>query len=213
MKIVTFLPLAASVVLLASGCVSTKDFETAVSDVTTRIDNVQGQVEKHGERLDELAQRDDQLAGEVTRVEGQVTEAKQAASAAMSEAQVAKNIARGKVLWQVTLTNDQVRFGVDKAELNESGTAALDDLVAKVKNFDRTVYLEIQGHTDSTGNEAYNEKLGLRRAEMVRDYLYGKELPLHMLQVVSYGEKKPIADNSTADGRAANRRVEILVLE
>ena len=71
--------------------------------------------------------------------------------------------------------------------------------------------VEIQGHTDSTGSEAYNLRLGERRAEAVRAYLNAEhQIPLHRMSVISYGESDPVADNSTQEGRTANRRVEIV---
>jgi outer membrane protein OmpA-like peptidoglycan-associated protein len=76
------------------------------------------------------------------------------------------------------------------------------------------VYFEIEGHTDSTGPEAYNEKLGLDRATAVRNYLHDQlGIALNRLEVISYGETKPVVDNKTREHRAQNRRVVINVLE
>jgi peptidoglycan-associated lipoprotein len=76
------------------------------------------------------------------------------------------------------------------------------------------VYLEIQGHTDSVGPEDWNLILGKKRAEAVWEYLYKQHhIPLHRMQVISLGGSVPVGDNKTADGRAQNRRVEILVYE
>ncbi len=74
-------------------------------------------------------------------------------------------------------------------------------------------YIEIEGHTDSTGSTAMNERLGLARAENVKRYLYETyQIPLHKINVISYGEDKPVAPNNTREGRAQNRRVVIKVL-
>ncbi|GAB4376127.1 MAG: hypothetical protein Kow0062_16030 [Acidobacteriota bacterium] len=201
------------VALLAAGCVSTSKFETAVSDVTTRVDSIQSTVEEQGERIDQLAKKDEQLESQISSVDQKATTAQQAGQQAIAKAEQAEKLARGKVLWQVTLTNNDVRFGVDKVELSDNARAVLDELAARIKSMDRIVYLEIQGHTDATGSESYNYKLGLKRAEAVRDYLHEQGIPLHLMEAISYGETRPIADNKTAEGRAANRRVEILVLE
>jgi outer membrane protein OmpA-like peptidoglycan-associated protein len=76
------------------------------------------------------------------------------------------------------------------------------------------VYLEIEGHTDSTGSEAYNHTLGLRRADAVRDYLNRSGgIPLHAMSTISLGEGDPVADNSSSTGRSQNRRVVVRVLE
>ena len=78
----------------------------------------------------------------------------------------------------------------------------------------RGVYFEIEGHTDSTGEEAYNFKLGEERAMAVRDYIAKTHaVALNRLNVISYGEDKPVAENKTKDERAQNRRVVIRILE
>ena len=69
--------------------------------------------------------------------------------------------------------------------------------------------IEIQGHTDSGGSAAFNESLSLRRAEAVRDYLVAQGVPIRRLRAVGYGERFPIASNSTPEGQAENRRVEV----
>jgi peptidoglycan-associated lipoprotein len=90
----------------------------------------------------------------------------------------------------------------------------LDKLVETLIAQDRGVYIEIQGHTDSTGEEGYNLLLGKKRAEAAEDYLYKKHhVPLHRMQVVSWGSSAPVGDNKTSEGRAQNRRVEVLVYE
>ena len=85
----------------------------------------------------------------------------------------------------------------------------MQQLTADPKN----VYLEIEGHTDSVGSPTLNERLGLERAEAVKRYLYEQHsIPLHKMNVISFGETKPVAPNGTRDGRAQNRRVVIKVL-
>jgi outer membrane protein OmpA-like peptidoglycan-associated protein len=85
----------------------------------------------------------------------------------------------------------------------------IDQLMANPQN----VYFEIEGHTDSTGSAASNERLGLERAEAVKAYLYEQhQVPLHKMNVISYGEEKPTAPNDTLEGRAQNRRVVVRVL-
>ena len=88
------------------------------------------------------------------------------------------------------------------------------DLSAKIKDYGKAVYVEIEGHTDNTGSDDYNQTLGLRRAGAVRDYLnQAGGIPLHAMNTISLGESNPVADNSTSDGRAQNRRVVVRVLE
>jgi peptidoglycan-associated lipoprotein len=200
-------------VALATGCVTTKKFETAMSDVTTRVDGVQTKVETQSGRIDKLEQSQGQLATDLQKTNGDVGQVRESSTAAMTRAQAAEKAARGKILWQVTLNNNDVRFGPDKFELADTGRQALDQLVDKLKSMDKMVFIEVQGHTDSRGGEQYNEVLGQRRAEMVRNYLHDHGIPLNLIAAISYGDKKPVADNKTREGRAENRRVEVLVLE
>jgi outer membrane protein OmpA-like peptidoglycan-associated protein len=97
--------------------------------------------------------------------------------------------------------------------LPDAAKAQIDDLIAKLKADPRGNYVEIEGHTDSIGNAAVNERLGQARAEAVKRYLYEQhQVPLHKINVISYGKEKPIAPNTTKAGRAQNRRVVIRVL-
>ena len=207
------LAIAVLVGLLAMGCVSNKKFDGTVSDITGRVDGLQTEVEGQGEQIDDLKKMGGELQSGLGQVRNEVGEAKTASAQAIETANTAYATAKGKVLWQVTLTNSDVKFGIDGTEIGESGRQILDDLVAKLKSYDKMVFVEIQGHTDSTGGEAYNMQLGSKRAEIVRNHLHSQGIPLNLMSVISYGESKPIADNSTRDGRATNRRVEILVLE
>jgi outer membrane protein OmpA-like peptidoglycan-associated protein len=122
-------------------------------------------------------------------------------------------MARGKLLYQVVLNNNAIRFGHDKAELTDEGVVLVRDLLNKLKADNKNVYVEIEGHTDSTGDTRYNEELGRMRAEAVQRFMASEGIPLHRIGVISYGETMPIGDNNSADGRSMNRRVVILVLE
>jgi outer membrane protein OmpA-like peptidoglycan-associated protein len=106
-----------------------------------------------------------------------------------------------------------VRFGLDSSQLSSDAKAALDAVAAKLKADNQGVYIEVQGHTDSTGSDDWNLVLGARRAEAVMRYLNIQGgLPLHRMNTISYGETKPVADNNSRDGRAKNRRVVLVVL-
>ncbi len=114
-----------------------------------------------------------------------------------------------KVIDRLTL---QVLFDVDKSTITEAGKMELQKAVAFVKKYPGAK-IEVEGHTDSTGTDAYNQKLSERRASAVKDYLI-KEAGVDSSRItaVGYGKTRPIADNKTAAGRAKNRRVEILIL-
>jgi OOP family OmpA-OmpF porin len=102
-------------------------------------------------------------------------------------------------------------FDFDKAVLKPEGRAKLDDLIGKVKDINLEVIIAV-GHTDSVGNDPYNQKLSVRRAEAVKAYLVSKGIEKNRVYTEGKGEKQPVADNKTSEGRAKNRRVEIEVV-
>ena len=102
-------------------------------------------------------------------------------------------------------------FDFDKAVLKPEGKAKLDDLSAKVKDINLEVIIAV-GHTDSVGSDAYNQKLSVRRAEAVKAYLVSKGIEKNRVYTEGKGEKQPVADNKTKEGRAKNRRVDIEVV-
>ncbi len=105
-----------------------------------------------------------------------------------------------------------IRFDFDKSVIKPEFVPVLDEAVDILKKHaDKKV--EIQGHTDSIGTEAYNEKLGMRRADAVKMYLVDKGVTADNLTTESFGESNPVADNDTKEGRAMNRRVEFKVME
>ena len=102
-------------------------------------------------------------------------------------------------------------FDFDKAVLKPEGKAKLDDLTGKVKGINLEVIIAV-GHTDSTGADAYNQKLSVARAEAVKAYLVSKGIEKNRVYTEGKGEKAPVADNKTKEGQAKNRRVEIEVV-
>lgn len=166
----------------------------AVSGCATRsyVDKSVAALEaKHGARLDQL----DQTSRD-----------------ALDRATAAGKLAEGKFLYNVVLSDDAVKFRSGRSELTPEAQEKLNAMVNQLKADNKNVYLEVQGHADSLGSSATNEALGLRRAEAVRLYLYKQGVALNRMGTISYGESAPVADNRTADGRAANRRVVIAVL-
>jgi len=132
---------------------------------------------------------------------------------ALARAQEAGKLAKGKFLYEVTLTDESVKFGFDRSELSTEAKAALDAFAKKLLAENKNVYVEVQGHTDSIGSPEYNLQLGQARAEAVMRYLNIQHgFPLHRMNAISYGTAKPIADNKTSGGRAKNRRVALVVL-
>ena len=184
-----FKPLALAGVLLlagvtASGCASHR----FVRDQAALVDAHVGAVDSH-----------------LTQVEGTAGEA-------LARATAAGKLAEGKFMYQVVLSDDSVKFPVDANTLSPEAEQRLAELAQRLKGENRNVYLEIQGYTDASGAVTYNEQLGAARAEAVRRSLSRQGVALNRMATISYGEESPVADNTTREGRAQNRRVTIVVL-
>jgi len=194
--------------LAATGCVRKNEFREHVSATDRRMTAAESSIEDKERKISDLRKDTDQ---KVAALETQTADARQRSDRAMNRAEEA---IRGRLLWTVTLTDDQVKFPFGKAELPADAARALDDLVDKVKSYGKALYLEIEGHTDDVGEARVNEELGEQRAKAVRDYLSQTGgIPLHAMNTISLGESQPIADNGTKSGRAQNRRVVVRVLE
>lgn len=110
---------------------------------------------------------------------------------------------------QVNFDSD-ILFAVDSAVLSENSRATLDEFAQVMRDYPKTAIL-VQGHTDSTGSEEYNQKLSERRAQAVYNHLALREVDRTRMDAIGYGEGYPVADNATPEGRELNRRVTILV--
>jgi outer membrane protein OmpA-like peptidoglycan-associated protein len=152
-----------------------------------------------------VGQRVDAVSGHVDQVEGTAKDALQRATAA-------GKLAEGKFLYQEVLSDDSMKFPVDKATLSPEAMQRLDAFIDKLKTENRNVYVEVQGHTDATGPKDYNYKLGEERAEAVRRYLNQHGVALNRIGTISYGPDAPVAPNDSREGRQQNRRVVLIVL-
>jgi outer membrane protein OmpA-like peptidoglycan-associated protein len=207
------LPLvAASVASLAlSGCATKKYVGREVGEINQKVDTLSGEMEKTQERVKSNEIRIDDVD---KQAQAGISDAKGSAQTALKRATEAERAAKGKLIYTVTLSNDKVTFPVNRAAVSTDARSLVDEAIAQLKAENRGVYFEIEGHTDSSGSEAYNEKLGLDRATAVRNYMHDQHgIALNRLEVISYGEAKPIVDNKTREHRAQNRRVVINVLE
>ena len=203
--------LGMAAVLGGTGCVTKRQFRENSQSTDSRVSSVENAVEANERRIGDLKKETDD---KIVAVGQQAGKALETGNQALGKAEAAERAARGKIIWQVTLSDDKVRFGHDQAEITAEAMPDLDELAAKVKSYGKAVYLEIEGHTDSVGSESYNMILGARRAEAVRNYLNQKDgVPLHAMSTISCGEGQPIADNASKEGRAQNRRVVVKVLE
>ena len=111
---------------------------------------------------------------------------------------------------KVTFAAD-VLFDFDKSAVKPEGKSKLDDMSGKVRGVNLEVVIAI-GHADSIGSDAYNQKLSVRRAVSVKAYLFWNVIEPNLIYTEGKGEKQPVADNKTREGRAKNRRVEIEVI-
>jgi outer membrane protein OmpA-like peptidoglycan-associated protein len=136
----------------------------------------------------------------------------QTAREALQRADAAGKLAEGKFVYSMVLSDDSMKFPPGKATLTPEAQARLDAFVSKLKSENRNVYIEVQGHTDASGAEAANVRLGAQRAEAVRRYLNQQGVALNRIGTISYGSEQPIAPNDTRAGREANRRVVLIVL-
>ncbi|MGZ3274641.1 MAG: OmpA family protein [Caulobacteraceae bacterium] len=181
-----------------TGCATEKYVNTHVAAVDAKITTTQSQADEEKSRI---AQHDQMLAS-----------LDKASREAVLRAEAAGKLAEGKFLYNVTLQDDGYKFKTNKYALSDDEKAKLTDFASKLKNDNRNVYIEIQGHTDSTGTADYNETLGEERAEAVRLFLNEQGVALNRMNTISYGETAPVADNKSKEGRSKNRRVNIVVM-
>lgn len=215
--------LALSVVALAaagSTACATKGFvRNRVGEVNDKVESVSKSLEETQERT----RKNEAAIAEANQKIGQVDQRAAQATTAAGTAQTAANSAATKadavekaskrIVYEVTLSEDQGNFKFGQSELPAEAKARIDEVVKQLKANPNGAYLEVEGYTDNRGAKAYNEKLGLDRAEAVKRYIYEQhQIPLHRISVISYGPDKPIAPNTTKEGRAKNRRVVIKVL-
>ncbi|PYQ36485.1 MAG: flagellar motor protein MotB [Acidobacteria bacterium] len=165
--------------------------ERRISEVQTQVEAAQTRVREHDTHLAELdkSTRD-----------------------ALERAEAAGKLAEGKFVYSLVLSDDAVKFPVNRHELSKTAQDKLMEFAEKLKGENKNVYLEIQGHTDASGGKEYNYKLGEERAEAVRRYLSKQGIALNRMSTISYGEDEPVSKNTSRKGRAQNRRVVVVVL-
>ena len=209
-----------------SACATKKFVRTSVGEVNEKVDS-------QGRTIEETQERVRKNEGRISEVDQRAQAAAQSASQANDAASAANNAAKAaakvgeeantkyetmdkqnkRLVYEVVLSEDQGNFKFGKTTLPDEAKQKIDEMVAQLKQDPKNVFLEIEGHTDGVGDKAVNEKIGLARAEAVKRYLYEQyQIPLHKMNVISYGKDKPIAPNKTKAGRAQNRRVVIKVL-
>ena len=222
-KLVLAVPVLALALGGTTACATKKFVRGQVGEVNDKVESVSKSLEETQERtkaneakiteVDQRAQAAAQAADSKAVNAGQRADtAKTTADAASTKAESVEKASK-RLIYEVVLSEDQGGFKFGQTKMPDDMQAQIDELVAKLKANPNGAYIEIEGHTDNAGSKELNYRLGLERAENVKRYLYEHhQVPLHKINVISYGEDKPIAPNKTKDGRAQNRRVVIKVL-
>jgi peptidoglycan-associated lipoprotein len=222
-KFFVALPIVVMAVGGSAACATKKYVRTSVGEVNEKVDS-------QGRAIEETQERTRKNEGRISEVDSKAQAAAQSAQAANDAAAAAHSAANAvgaeangkfdaidkankRLVYEVVLSEDQGNFKFGKTTLPDEAKAKIDEMVAQMKQDPKNIYLEIEGHTDNVGDKATNEKIGLARADAVKRYLYEQyQIPLHKMNVISYGKDKPVAPNKTKAGRAQNRRVVIKVL-
>jgi peptidoglycan-associated lipoprotein len=218
-KPVFVISLFALALAVAPACATKKFVRTEVGQVNDKVSSLNSSLEATQERVRQAEGRIVEVDSKAQAAQQSATQAQQTANAANEAASAvgaraeAIEVASRKILFEVVLSEDQGKFKFGGADLPDEAKSAIDQMVDSIKNQKSAVWIEIEGHTDNVGSAKFNEQLGMNRAEAVKRYLYEQhQVPLHKINVISYGEAKPAAPNRTRDGRAQNRRVVIKVL-
>jgi peptidoglycan-associated lipoprotein len=220
------IPIAVMAIGGSTACATKKFVRTSVGEVNDKVDSL-------GRSLEETQERTRQNETKITEVDKATQAAAQAAKSANDQAVTANSAAGAaantaksavakadevdkaskRIVFEVVLNEDQGNFKFGKTDLPDEAKARLDEMITQIKADPKGAFFEIEGHTDDVGPKDLNERLGMERAESVKMYLYEHhQIPLHKMNVISYGEDKPVAPNKTKAGRAQNRRVVIKVL-
>ena len=212
-KVVMVVPVLALALSGTTACATKKFVRTSVGEVNSKVDTLSKSVEENQERtkaneakIADVDQRAtaaaaaaDQKAGQA----GQRADAAYTAAEAVNTKATALEKASKRIVYEVVLSEDKGNFKFGKAAMPDDTKAEIDTLVQKLKSEPNGAFIEIEGHTDSSGTPEGNYRLGMQRAENVKRYIYEQhQVPLHRINVISYGEDKPIAPNKTRDGRA-----------
>ena len=175
-----------------------EDLESRLRETTAELERVHTELTRHAEEQSHLEseQRTHIHAGKTA-----------------TEKAEAVDKASKRLTYTVVLNEDQGGFKFNKSELPAEAQERLDQLVNDIKADPKGAFFEIEGHTDNIGTKDVNDRVGLERAKAVERYLYEHhQIPLHRMNVISYGQDKPVAPNTTKEGRAQNRRIVIKVL-
>jgi outer membrane protein OmpA-like peptidoglycan-associated protein len=211
-KLVVAVPILALALGGSTACATKKFVRGQVTEVNDKVEGLSRSVEENQERTRANEGRIGEVDQKAQAAGQRADEARAAAEAVNTRADAIEKAGK-RLVYEVVLSEDKGNFKFGQAVMPDDAKGEIDQLVQQLKSEPNGAYIEIEGHTDNAGPKDFNYKLGLDRAENVKRYLYEQhQVPLHKINVISYGEEKPIAPNQTRDGRAQNRRVVIKVL-
>ena len=218
-RIVNMLAVGTIVVGTTTACATKKFVRTEVETVGTRVETLSQSLEATQEATRQNVTRITAVDAKTDQVGIWAKEAQTAASTANSAVAAANakieavDASTKRLVYEVVISEDQGQFKFGSAQLPEPVQQRIDQMIAELKANPRGNYVEIEGHTDSSGDKTVNQRIGEARAEAVKRYLYeAHQVPLHKMNVISWGEDKPVSPNNTRDGRSQNRRVVIRIL-
>jgi peptidoglycan-associated lipoprotein len=218
-RFITALAISAVAVGGSSACATKKMVKQRVGEVNDKVDTLSKSVEENQERTrsneGRIGEVDQKAAAANARAEkaGQRADDAYTAADKVNARADAIETASKRLVYEVVMSEDKGGFKFGQSKMPSEMQTQIDELVAQLKANPNGGFIEIEGHTDNVGAKDTNYKVGLERAEAVKRYLYeNQQIPLHKINVISYGEEKPIAPNKTKAGRAQNRRVVIKVL-
>src|ERR1043166_8538544 len=214
-RLVTAVAISA-LALGGSACATKKMVKQRVGEVNDKVDTLSKSVEENQERTKsneaKISDVDQRAQAASQKAYARGDEAYAAADKVNARADAIEKASK-RIVYEVVLSEDKGGFKFGQAKMPEEMQSQIDQIVSQLKANPNGGYIEIEGHTDNVGDKNVNYKLGLERAEAVKRYLYeNQQIPLHKMNVISYGEEKPIAPNKTKAGRSQNRRVVIKVL-
>jgi peptidoglycan-associated lipoprotein len=218
-RIINMLAVGTIVVGTTTACATKKFVRTEVDAVGTRVETLSQSIEatqeetrQNGARITQVDAKADQAGLWAKEAQTAATTANTAAMAAAQRAEAVEASTK-RLVYEVVISEDQGQFKFGSAALPEAVQQRIDEMIAELKANPRGNFVEIEGHTDSSGDKMVNQRIGEARAEAVKRYLYeAHQVPLHKMNVISWGEDKPVSPNNTRDGRAQNRRVVIRIL-
>jgi peptidoglycan-associated lipoprotein len=210
------------VAVLAAGtsvaCASKKFVRSSVGATNSKVNTLVEALEetqvrtgRNERRIAEVDAKTGAAARSADAAHGVATAASSAAKAAGVRIEAIDSASR-RLVYDVALSADEPNFAFGQAELPDAAKVRIDGMIHELIDDPKNVFIEIEGHTDDRGPNVVNFKVGLARAQAVQKYLYDvHQVPLHKMNVISFGEDKPIAPNKTEAGRAQNRRVVIRI--